>query len=111
MPTKPFLPLLILVMLCDVSVEPALAADEDKRPRPRLQILNGTNQPVDLFWLRSETERVPNGSIKPHDNTIITTTIGHRFVIVRRDDKSETIVTSEVPIQAFQVGGVPEFYT
>ncbi len=104
--------LLWLVLLAGgIARESALAEEVTKPPRPRLQILNGTTQPVDLFWLKSETERVPKGTVKPGEDTIITTTIGHRFVILRRDDKSETIITSEVPIQAFQVGGVPAVYT
>lgn len=79
--------------------------------RARLQIINGTKQPLDLFWLKSETEKVPNGSIEPGKNTVITTTIGHRFLAVGRDDKSQATITSEVPVQAYRVGGVPDFYT
>jgi hypothetical protein len=42
--------------------------------------------------------------------------LGHRFLVVGRDDKSEAIVTSEVPIQGFRFdpankNGPPEFYT
>lgn len=80
-------------------------------PRPQLQIINGTHQKQDVFWLRNDSERVPNGSIEPGKQTLITTTIGHRFVIVGREDKSESTVTSEVLVQGFRVGGVPEFYT
>jgi hypothetical protein len=94
-----------------VTIQSVLAAEVEKRPRPRLQILNGTTQPVDIFWLKSESERLPNGTVKPHEDVIITTTLGHRFAVVRHDDNSETIVTSEVPIQAFQVAAVPAFYT
>jgi len=36
-------------------------------PRPRLQVINGSTQPVDVFWLKSETERVPNGTVAPAD--------------------------------------------
>lgn len=102
---------LLLALIVGVASELAAADQKNDRPRPRLQILNGTAKPVDVFWLKTDAERVPNGTVQPNDDTIITTTLGHRFVIVRRDDKSETIVTSEVPIQAFQVGGVPEIYT
>lgn len=52
-----------------------------------------------------------NGSIEPGGSTVITTTLGHRFVIVIREDQSESMVTSEVPNQAFRFGGVPSFYT
>lgn len=54
---------------------------------------------------------MPNGSVEPGKNTIITTTIGHRFAIVGREDKTEATVTSEVPVQGFRFGGVPAFYT
>jgi hypothetical protein len=60
--------------------------------------------------MKNETERMPNGTVVPGKDTIITTTIGHRFAVVGHDDKSETIIASEVPVQAFRVGGVPSFY-
>jgi hypothetical protein len=85
-------------------------------PRPKLQVINGSAQPVDIFWLKSATERVPNGSVAPGANTIITTAIGHRFAVVGREDKSEMAVTSRVPVQGFRFDppdqdGVPAFYT
>lgn len=83
----------------------------DDAARPTLQFINGTDSTVDIFWLKSETERVPNGSVEPGKQTVLKTAIGHRFAVVNRGDKSESIVTSEVPIQGFRVGGVPEFYT
>jgi hypothetical protein len=84
--------------------------------RPRLQILNGSRQTVDVFWLKSDAERVPNGSVEPGKDTIITTTIGHRFVVVGREDKAEAGVTAKVPVQAFRFDpsgrqGIPAFYT
>lgn len=59
-------------------------------------------------------KRVPNGKIEPGKDTIIGTTLGHRFVIV--DDGKETEVVSKVPVQAFRhdpnaKDGVPAFYT
>ena len=80
-------------------------------PRPKLQIINGSEQLVEIFWLKSATERVPNGSVAPGKDTIITTTLGHRFVLVGRTDQTESTVTSEVRVQAFRFGGVPAFYT
>lgn len=85
-------------------------------PRPRLQILNGSEHPIDIYWLKTDTERVPNGSVEPGKDTVITTTIGHRFAIVDRKDKSQRIVTSEVTHQGFRYDppskdGVPSFYT
>lgn len=84
--------------------------------RPQLQIINGSSQTADIFWLKSATERVPNGSVEPGRDTTITTTIGHRFVIVGRADKAEATVTSEVRVQGFRFDpagkdGVPAFYT
>jgi len=84
--------------------------------RPRLQIINGSDQAADVFWLKSDVERVPNGSVAPGKNTIITTTLGHRFAIVGQADRREMFVTSEVPIQAVRfdprtVDGIPPFYT
>ena len=85
-------------------------------PRPKLQVINGSKQTVDVFWLKDDTERVPNGSIAPGKNDAITTTIGHRFAIVGREDKAEVRVTSAVPVQAVRFDppdkeGVPAFYT
>lgn len=89
------------------------AADENARPK--LQIINGSNQVVDVYWLEDNFKRVPNGSVPVGKDTIITTTIGHRFLLVGREDKSETTVTSEVAIQGFRfdpssVNGMPAFY-
>lgn len=83
---------------------------EVQRRRPRLQIINGSDSTIDVFWLKSPDERVPNGSIEPGKQTLITTTLGHRFAVVSRADQSESIVTSEVLVQAFRFGGVPKFY-
>jgi hypothetical protein len=84
--------------------------------RPKLQIINGDNQTADVFWLKTDADRVPNGSIEPGKNTIITTTIGHRFVIVGRENHAERTVTSEVAVQAVRFDsrtedGIPAFYT
>ena len=84
--------------------------------RLRLQVLNGSTQPIDLFWLKSDTERVPNGSVAPGKDTIFTTSPGHRFLVVGRENKSEATVTAEVLHQAFRFDpagkdGIPAFYT
>ncbi|MCA9191557.1 MAG: hypothetical protein KDB03_07340 [Planctomycetales bacterium] len=86
----------------------SLAAAE---PRPQLQIINGSDQTMDIWWIKSDAERVSNGSIPPRGQTSITTTLGHRFAVVGRKDQQESIVTSDRLIQAFRFGGVPEFYT
>ncbi len=85
-------------------------------PTPHLQIINGSSETADVFWLKSDTERVPNGSVAAGKTTSITTSIGHRFVVVGRDDKQEATVTCKVPVQGFRFDpqgkdGVPAFYT
>lgn len=84
--------------------------------RPKLQILNGSEQPVDVFWLEKEDERRQVATIEPHRDDTIDTTIGHRFLVVGQKDKAEAEVVSRVPIQAFRFdpqgkNGVPAFYT
>jgi hypothetical protein len=103
-------PLALLATLA-LAGAPARAAE-----RPRLQILNGSPQTVDLFWLKSDTERVPNGSVAPGKDTIFTTSPGHRFQLVGREDQAEATVTARVPHQAFRFDpagkdGIPAFYT
>lgn len=106
-----------IALLTLAAVAVAGAAEAPARAsRPRLQILNGSNQPVDIYWLKSDTERVLNGSAEPGADNIVTTTIGHRFAVVGRNDKSESIVECRVPVQAFRFDpanpdGVPAFYT
>jgi hypothetical protein len=85
-------------------------------PRPRLQIINGSTQTIDLYWLKSDTERVPNGSIAPGKDTVITTTLGHRFVVVGRDDQATATATCELAVQCVRFApqdpnGIPKFYT
>ncbi len=84
--------------------------------RPRLQVINGSDQDVEIFWLKSATERVANGVVKSGDDTIFSTSLGHRFEIVGREDHSKMTVTSEVPVQAVRFDpkgrdGIPAFYT
>jgi hypothetical protein len=82
--------------------------------RPKLQILNAGEKTVEVFWVAPDGKRAPNGKIEPGKDSIISTTLGHRFVIV--DDGKETEVVSQVPVQAFRhdpnaKDGVPAFYT
>ena len=85
-------------------------------PRPKLQIINGSSGTIDLFWLKNDSERVPSGSVEPGHDTVIDTSIGHRFEIVSRADKATATVTSQVPVQGFRFDpngrdGIPAFYT
>ncbi len=105
--------LLVASALTPLIDVPAGAAE---LPRPKLQIINGSSQPIDIFWLKTDDERVANGSVAAGKDTVITTTLGHRFVVVGRGDKSEATVTSVVPVQGFRFdpagkAGVPAFYT
>ncbi len=82
--------------------------------RPKLQILNAGEKAVEVFWLAPDGKRVPNGKIEPGKDSIIGTSLGHRFAIV--DDGKETEVVSQVPVQTFRhdpkaKNGVPAFYT
>ena len=79
--------------------------------RARLQLINGTDQDYEIFWLKSDTERKSNGIVAAGKEKMISTTVGHRFLLVERSDQSEISVTCEVRIQAFRIGGIPEFYT
>ena len=102
------------LVLFAATATPALAAPD--APRPKLQIINGSSETIDIFWLKSATERVPNGAVAPGKETIISTTLGHRFEIVGRDDKMAMTVSSLVPVQALRFDpqgreGVPAFYT
>jgi len=90
-------------MAADIPVAEAL--------RPTLQVINGTMQPFDIFWQKSPTERLPQGAVAPGKSTVLTTTLGHRFVLVGREDNSQATVTSEMTVQAHRIGGVPAFYT
>jgi hypothetical protein len=88
---------------------PLLALD-----RPKLQIINASPHAVEVFWLKPDGSRVSNGKIKPGEDNIIGTSIGHRFVIV--DSNKETEVVSKVPVQGFRYdpaakNGVPACYT
>lgn len=86
-------------------------ADAASVARPRLQIINGTSHPVEIFWIESAEKRVPKGTVAPGESKIITTTLGHRFAIAGDGGGEDVMVTSELPIQAYRVGGVPAFYT
>jgi hypothetical protein len=91
------------------------ADGEPDRRRPMLQVINGSGQPVDIFWLKTDTERLPNGSVAAGMDSVITTTLGHRFEVVGRNDRTVAKVTSDVPVQGFRFDpqgkdGVPAFY-
>eukprot|EP01041_Mallomonas_annulata_P015800 gene15800-33333_t len=55
--------LLLLGGVC--TTRSAAPSNPSQTARPRLQIINGSAQSADIFWLKSDTERVPNGSVAP----------------------------------------------
>jgi len=96
----------VLFLLCAVLGASVQAVgrklDDDKEvSRPRLQIFNGSQQPLDIFWLKSRFERIPRGSVAPGENTILITTQGHRFLMVGKENHAEETVTSTLRVQAF----------
>ena len=81
-----------------------------------LQVINGSPQPVEVLWLRNDAERISNGTIPPGGQSFLSTTLGHRFVVIGQSDGTETRVTSEVPVQAVRfsppdAAGIPAFYS
>lgn len=84
--------------------------------QPELHVINDSRQAIDIYWLKSDEERVLSSSATPGKIATITTTLGHRFLIVGREDHKEATVTSLVPVQScrFDVAGhlgVPAIYT
>lgn len=111
--------LILPALLALGSLMLALGQSKDsplKALRPELRILNGSREPAEVFWLKNEKERVANSTVEPGKHRDITTTLGHRFVIVGSQSKAEATVTVRVPVQAFRFdpldpAGVPSFYT
>jgi hypothetical protein len=79
--------------------------------KARLQLINGTDETVEVYWIKSQQDRVHQGSIEPGKNKVIHTTIGHRFAVTNRADREIGEIESRVRVQAFRIGGVPKFYT
>lgn len=87
----------------------ALALD-----RPKLQILNAGDKAVEVFWIAQDGKRVSHGKIEPGKDSIIGTSLGHRFIIA--DGGKDTEVVSQVQVQSFRYDpnanhGAPAFYT
>ena len=114
----PYSQFLIGLLLGLLGVEVAAAdpsVEEAKFPRPKLQIINGSHQSVDLYWLKSPAERVRSGAVDPGQQTTTLTTLGHEFELVGREDKSSIKVVSQVTFQGVRFDpprpdGVPSFY-
>jgi len=107
----------ISIFLAGLLLYPNAFADEKtETPRPKLQIINGSDEVADIFWLSPDGKREPNGVLQPDENTIITTSIGHRFAVIGKDSGTEFEIESQVPVQGFRFDppdedGVPDFYS
>ena len=93
-----------------------LEAATSSMQRPRLQIFNGGPEPIEVFWVKSDVQRISNGTVSPGRDRIITTTLGHRFELVGSDGHTAATVTSEALVQGYRfdphtTSGVPSFYT
>ncbi|MCA9065819.1 MAG: hypothetical protein KDA96_22280, partial [Planctomycetaceae bacterium] len=91
-------------------------ADSADQPRPVLQIINGSEQSIAVYWLDGGKRRVPNGTVPPGQDTTIQTTPGHQFLIIGEADGQQMTATSQATIQAVRFcppdpQGIPEFYT
>ena len=91
-------------------------AETTAMPRPKIRFLNGSDQTMEIFWLKSDKERVSNGAVAPGEDVVIHTTLGHRFVVVSLEDKSEVAIASRAYVQGFRFDppdkdGIPGFYT
>ncbi|MDZ4288237.1 MAG: hypothetical protein U0984_09770 [Prosthecobacter sp.] len=77
-----------------------VAASLAEPPRPRLQIINGSDQAVAIFWLKPGGERIEQGTLPIGKDKVITTTLGHEFLLVGQRDHHEIKVTSALAVQA-----------
>jgi hypothetical protein len=108
---KTILALAIFALVC-----PLMAQTKASGPgRPRLQIINGSDAPITVFWLKTPHERVPRGTVAPGKDHIVMTSLGHQFALVGAGGV-ERIVTARVRVQGFRfdpanADGVPAFYT
>jgi hypothetical protein len=105
-----FAPRFIFLFLI-LLVLPQMISLGEESQNARLQIINGTEKSVEIYWIKSDSERISNGSVEPGKSRSIATTLGHRFEVVSSIDQLTEVITSEVPNQAFRVGGIPDFYT
>lgn len=86
-------------------------ASASRSPRPaQLQIQNGGAHRVDVYWQPDDDDRVFQDAIEPGSEKIISTVVGHRFIVVDTADQSVSDVICRVPHQSYRVGGVPGFY-
>ncbi|MFO0012053.1 MAG: hypothetical protein ACK553_04860 [Planctomycetota bacterium] len=104
---------LAMLLLLGFGTVPSNAQDVR---RPRLQCINGSDRPIEIYWLRDDQQRVSNGRLEPGEQATIDTAIGHRFAIVDSADQSEKIVECSLMVQSVRFDpsdpdGIPSFYT
>ena len=106
----------LVLLFASVNAIGESKADKKKQfPRPQLQFINGSSQTIDIFWLKSPADRVLTGTVEPGKELILSTTLGHEFEVVGREDGAKAGVTSQVTVQGFRFDplgqeGVPAFY-
>ena len=105
-----------LLLACTFAYGQEPLVDLPATARCKLQVINGSNQPIDVFLLKSDTQRVPCGSVAAGKESIIPATLGEQFAIVGRDDQREITVVSKFSVQGCRFdppdgNGVPAFYT
>ena len=110
-------PLLALAAIAALFLSPPAtgAKEEVPTPRPRMQIINDSDQAIDIFWLKSDTERIKNATLEPGQDTIFTTSLGHRFQLFTQNGQIMANLKSEVLVQSFRFEpngkeGIPPFY-
>jgi hypothetical protein len=91
------------------------AAGDDAAPRPRLQLINGSDQAAAVQWLKDDTEKVPAETIPPGGQATIDTTLGHRFLVTGQRDGRQVTVTVKQRVQAARfdfvdAAGIPARY-
>ncbi len=109
-------PHLALLALGVVAAGPRSQSPHTPPPTPQLRVWNGAAEQAQVFWLRSDGERVDSGTIAPGGHRDLTTTLGHRFAVVGQTSGKQTEYTVQVPVQAVRFDppsptGVPAFYT
>ena len=94
----------------------ALPLQAQEAAKAKLQIINASKEKVSILWLKDQKEEVPQQPVDVGDDTVIDTTIGHRFAIVGAESKTRTEIVSEILVQAYRYApeekdGIPTFYT
>ena len=103
-----------LLLGCVASYAVAAAAPD--KPRPQLQFINASDEKIEILWLSEGSKEVPNGTVDPGKNRVITTTLGHKFAVIGQQSKTRVQVECIARVQGFRFApneknGIPAFYT